>query len=404
MRGARQLLTLRGPVPRRGLSCSQLHVIPDGSLLIEGGRIVEVGSTRRIENLKKARKARLVDVRGKVVAPALVDSGMSVAAGPPALRAFEQRIAGLPPAESARGRGAENVERVQRWLRLACVNGTGAIELHSSGARSTLKQLRALRALAKLSGGPVELIVGFTAAGAGAGGRPGEERSKALERIEEILRKASGPPRIASVFRLDCAAGRFDEELVRHCTDFANNRGYRVKLHTAGGRSSGDVALALELGAACVEGLSLATETEVDLLAASVAVATLFPSAAYDRGSGRFPPARRMLDRGAAVALASGFSSDASPGFGLPMAMALACREMKLMPEEALACCTINAAAAAGRAATIGSLEPNKQADLAVFDVADYREIPYYFGVNLCTMTMKRGRIAYWARAPKEAE
>ncbi|MEZ5360976.1 MAG: amidohydrolase family protein [Bryobacterales bacterium] len=70
---------------------------------------------------------------------------------------------------------------------------------------------------------------------------------------------------------------------------------------------------------------------------------------------------------------------------------------MRLMPEEALTCCTINAAAALGLASRIGSLEPNKEADLAVFDVADYREIPYFFGVNLCLLTMKRGRVVYHA-------
>ena len=122
MRGARQLLTLRGPVPRRGLSCSQLHIIFDGSLLIEGDRIVEVGSTRRIENLRKARKARLIDVKGKVVTPALVDSGMRMAAGPAALRAFEQRIAGLPApggpasglAEASRPRAGESMDSLRR--------------------------------------------------------------------------------------------------------------------------------------------------------------------------------------------------------------------------------------------------------------------------------------------------
>jgi imidazolonepropionase len=165
----------------------------------------------------------------------------------------------------------------------------------------------------------------------------------------------------------------------------------------------------VEVGAVSAERLESAVESDVDALAASSTIATLLPNLMLHEAGRNLPPARRLLDRGAAVALASGFSPDASPGFGLPMAMALACREMQLMPEEAIACCTINAAVAVGRSATIGSLEPNKQADLAVFDVADYREIPYYFGVNMCQMTIKRGRVVYRAgvqpsRSPWDAE
>ena len=281
------------------------------------------------------------------------------------------------------------------------MNGTGTIELHAGGARPAAQELRMLRALARLNADPAELIIGFTTDGRAAGG---EDPATAFKRIEEILRKASEPPRIASAFRLDCGEGGVDVELVRRYSAAAREHGYRLKVHTNGIPSGGGARLALELNAAAAEGLSHAGEAEVDLLAASSTIATLLPNVAYESASGRFPPARRMIDRGVAVSLASGFRSDVSPGFGLPMAMAMACREMNLMPEEALTCCTINAAAAVGRAATMGSLEPNKQADLAVFDVADYREIPYFFGVNLCTMTMKRGRIAYWARTPRETE
>jgi imidazolonepropionase len=157
------------------------------------------------------------------------------------------------------------------------------------------------------------------------------------------------------------------------------------------------VRLAVEAGALTAERLEAVAENDIDLLAASSTVGALFPNVAYHLGHGRFPPARRLLDRGVAISLASGFSPDIHPGFGLPLAMALGCREMRLMPEEAITCCTINAAAAVGQATRIGSLEPNKEADFAVFDVGDYREIPYFFGANLCLMTVKRGRIVYRA-------
>jgi imidazolonepropionase len=391
VRGARQLLTLRGPAPRRGLACSDLGVIRDGSLLIQDGRIEEVGSTRRIENLRAARTARLIDVRGKVVTPGLIDSHLRLETASPALAAFERRIAGLPALESVSGVSSPSgKDRAKKWVRLAASAGTTTIELRSGRGAAAAQELRALRDAATLQGDPLDVIVGFTASCAKCS--TPAARLAAFERIESVLRRARTA---ASIFDLDCREGLIDQALVQPCLDAAARYGYRIKVQSGVVRSSGSVHLALETGALSVDRLEAVNEAEIDLLAASSTVATLLPNVCYHQGSRRFPPARRLLDRGAAVSLASGFSPDAHPGFGLPMAMALACREMRLMPEEVIACCTINAAVAVGRDARIGSIEPNKEADLAVFDVDDYREIPYFFGVNLCWLTMKRGRIVY---------
>ena len=378
-------------------------------MLIVGGRIEEVGTTRRIENLRKARNARVIDVRGKVVTPGLIDSHMRISTGPPALEAFERRIAGLeaPRADLGAqsrdrpGSAADRAERARRWLRMALIGGATTVEVHSGGGLAPLEELRELRGLARLVHDPVEVSIGHTSAPVRDRGLSRKLRQAAAAGIEEVLSRASATPRIATTFHLDCGEGWFDSESARQCIQFAHRHGYLVKVRTGGGRSNSGVRLAVESGALGVERLEAAVDADVDLLAGSSTVATLLPSVASNLGSRRFPPARRLLDRGAIVSLASGFSPDYHPGFGLQMAMALACRELRMMPEEAITCCTINAAVAVGRAATIGSLEPNKQADLAVFDVPDYREIPYFFGVDLCWMTMKRGRVVYRAGGPQ---
>jgi imidazolonepropionase len=397
VRGARQLLTLRGPAPRRGLSCSDLGIIRDGSVLIQDGRIEEVGSTRRIENLRKARSARLIDVSGKVVAPGLIDSHLRLGEGPPLLAAFERRVAGLPASSPSPPAAAapDRPELARRWTRLAAAGGATTIELRTGREADPADEMRALRAAAKLHGDPIEAIVGFTAAPVKASSQTA--RQAALERIEQVLRKAASKRPVASVFDLDCGERSIDWELARHCGSAALGFGYRLKIQADVLRSSGGVRLAVELGALSADRLDGVSEADIDLISGSATVATLLPNVSYHLGTRRFAPARRLLDRGAAVALASGFSPDVHPGFGLQMAMALACREMGLMPEEAIACCTINAAVAVGEASRIGSIEPNKEADLAVFDVEDYREIPYFFGVNLCWLTMKRGRVVYRA-------
>jgi imidazolonepropionase len=115
-----------------------------------------------------------------------------------------------------------------------------------------------------------------------------------------------------------------------------------------------------------------------------------------------YPPGRELIDHGGAVCLATAFGPDSCSSLSLPMMMTLACRKMAFTAEEAITACTINAAAAMARQETIGSIEPGKRADLALFSVPDYRLIPYYYGFNLCAMTIRRGKIIYrGATAPR---
>ena len=375
-------------------------MIPDGSVLIEDGVIRAVGPTRRIENLRQARNARLLDVRGKVVTPGLVDSRLRLSAGPAALRDFERRIAGLatqgrdghssPPASQA-----FDGDRARRWVRAAVRTGATTLEAHSGQGSSALAELRALRALPRAADGLAELSVGY----ADSFAAPGTDAEPKFERTVAVLERAAQRPRLSAFFQIDCGAGRFDWDAASKCAEVARGGGYRVKIEASGGRENEGVRFALEVGAASVEGLEEADDRDIEILAGCSAAATLLPLVSAHVGAGSHAPARRLLDRGAIVALASGFRPDILPGFGLPAAMAAACRELQMMPEEAIVGCTINAAFAIGRAGLIGSLEPDKQADLAVFDVGDYREIPFFFGVNLCSMTIKRGQVMHSSTA-----
>jgi imidazolonepropionase len=127
-------------------------------------------------------------------------------------------------------------------------------------------------------------------------------------------------------------------------------------------------------------------------------VATLLPGCQFHLGLPQKAPAPKLIDAGAIVALATDFNPGTSPTLSMSMILSIACDQLRMSPAEAIAAATINAAYGLCRNATIGSLEVGKFADLAVFDVADFREIPYYFGVNLCVLTMKRGKVIY-ARA-----
>ena len=120
-----------------------------------------------------------------------------------------------------------------------------------------------------------------------------------------------------------------------------------------------------------------------------------FCPAPFHLGLSHYAPARKLIDAGAVVALATDFNPGTSPTVSMSMILSLACTQMRMTPAEAIGAATINPAYSLRMHDRVGSLDVGKYADLAAFDVDDYREIPYYFGVNLCSMTMKRGVIIY---------
>jgi imidazolonepropionase len=151
--------------------------------------------------------------------------------------------------------------------------------------------------------------------------------------------------------------------------------------------------------AASIDHLDHMRQTDLAALARSETVATLLPGSSFYLGA-RYPSGRRLIDAGAAVALATNFNPGSSPTTNMQLALTLACGQMGLTPEEAITAATINGAHALRRGGCLGSLAPGKQADLAIFDVSDYREIPYFFGVNHCWKVFKRGRPVYSADRP----
>jgi imidazolonepropionase len=155
---------------------------------------------------------------------------------------------------------------------------------------------------------------------------------------------------------------------------------------------TGATQLAVQVGAASCDHLEQVNKADIKALAKSDTVATLLPGCDFHLGLKKYAPARELIDADAIVALATDYNPGTSPTVSMPMILSLACSQLRMSPAEAIVAATINAARSLRRDNTIGSLEAGKQADIAVFEVDDYREIPYYFGVNTCWMTLKKGR------------
>jgi imidazolonepropionase len=169
------------------------------------------------------------------------------------------------------------------------------------------------------------------------------------------------------------------------------------RLHAEQLTRTGATQLAVEIGAASCDHLEQVNHTDIRALAKSNTVATLLPGCDFHLGLKQYAPARKLIEAGAIVAVATDYNPGTSPTMSMPMILSLSCTQLRMTPAEAIAAATINAAYSLGRHNRVGSLEVGKQADIAVFEVEDCREIPYYFGVNTCWLTIKRGQVIYAA-------
>jgi len=185
--------------------------------------------------------------------------------------------------------------------------------------------------------------------------------------------------------------GAFTPDEARRIFAKARSLGLHIKVHADEFQSSGGAALAVEVGATSADHLGAVTDDGIRRIAASDVIATLLPATLFMLGEQRYAPARKLIEAGAAVALSTDFNPGTSPTLNMQFVLSLACTQMKMTPAEAIVASTMNGACAVRREHRLGSIEPGKQADLAIYDVTDYREIPYFAAVNFCVATLKRG-------------
>jgi imidazolonepropionase len=407
--GCKELLTLRGNVPRRGAAMREPGLVRDAAVLVRDGNIIAVGPRRRVALLSEARGAKKVDLGGRVVLPGLVDSHTHLIFAASRAAECEQRIAGATYEEIARkGGGIHSTMRALRRakpdalktralvaLRQFAAHGTTTLEAKSGyglDAKTELATLRLLRELHQEQ--PIDIHSTFL----GAHVVPPEFRGRAdsyVEFLAKVLIPQVALAGLAEFCDAFCDRGAFTVAQARRALTAGRACGLVPRLHAEQLARTGAARLAIELDAASADHLEKINPADIRALAASNVVATLLPGCCFHLGLAHYAPARKLLAAGAVVALATDYNPGTSPTLSLPMVMSLACTQMRMTPAEAIAAATINAAYSLRRHDHIGSIEVGKYADLAIFDVEDYREIPYYFGVNHCVMTIKRGEVAY---------
>jgi imidazolonepropionase len=404
VRGARQLITLRGSAePRRGAALAELGIIRDGALLIEDGRIVQVGLSRRVENLALVHRSQEIDATGHVVMPGFVDCHAHLVGGGAWLDDDETRIepahGPAPTIQAIRNASAKRLEsRARQFVNAMIRHGTTTLEAKSGYGLDGRGELKILRVQARLDRAPLDIVSTFLTPLSIPAAHASDPAGYMSWMCSELL-PAIGRRSFARFAGLRCGEQVFNMELSRRYLEAARALGFQLKIHAGAYRAPDAVRLGVELGAASVDRLRDAGPADVDLLARSNTMAVLLPGAAFQHGfqhgDERCAPARQLIDGGAAVALGTNFNPGASSTYSMPTIVALACAHLGMSPAEAICAATFNAACAIGSGRVAGSLEVGKPADLIVLNASDYREIACHFGVNLVNRTVKRGVTIY---------
>ena len=410
--GISQLLTLRGSTARRGASLSKLGIVKDGAVLVRNGRIAAAGTRREVESSSESRNAEKLDVAGRVVLPGFVDSHTHLIHAASRAEEYELKIQGVSYEEIAqKGGGILNSvkklraatkdalkHRARAALEAFVSHGTTTVEAKSGYGLDTASELRILTLQKELrEGQPLDIVSTFL----GAHVVPEEFRRKAdgAERyttmvIEKMLPEVAGQ-NLAEFCDVFCDRGAFTRLQAKRILMEGKRHGLVPRLHAEQLSRKRAAQLGVELGAASCDHLEQINSSDITALAGSRTAATLLPGCDFHLGWRKYAPARKLIDAGAIVALATDYNPGTSPTVSMPMILSLACTQLRMTPAEAIAAATINGAYALRREKIVGSIETGKQADLAVFEVEDYREIPYYFGEHRCWMTLKRGEIIY---------
>ena len=401
-----QLLTLAGPRrPRAGAELRELSIIPDGAMLLRGGRIERAGTRAEVEPLIDDA-CEVFDAGRRVVAPCFVDAHAHPVFAGDRADEFEQRAAGATYQEiAARGGGIRSTVRrtraaTEEELLTAALRreewflrtGTTTVEAKSGYGLTTEDELKMLRVVRELNArGRVSYVPTFL----GAHEVPDEYRGRSGEYVELVVNEML--PRVASERLAEfcdvfCEERVFTVEESRRVLSKAHALGLGLRVHADQLTRGGGARLAAELKAKTADHLEHTDAEGIALLKEACVQPILLPGSVYALGSARYPAARAMIEAGLAIVLATDFNPGSSPTPSMTMILSLASTHMKLTPAEGLTAATVNAAYSLNRGGDVGTLEAGKRADFVVHDCEDYRELAYFFGVEHARAVFKGGR------------
>jgi len=395
------LATPLGKSARRGREQGDVKIIKDAMIGVKNGKIAYAG-----EADESLRATQAIDCAGKLVTPGLVDAHTHLVFGGWRQHELGLKLKGVPYLDilkqgggilsTVRSTRAESegalFEKGREILNDMLRHGTTTCEAKSGyglDLESEMKQLRVIKRLNGLN------TVNIAATFLGAHAVPEEykhDRKKYIRLVTEEMMpavKAEGLAEFSDVF---CETAVFDVEESEHIIKAAQKNGFQTKIHGDEIDPVGGAELAARTKCISAEHLIQASDRGIADMAEAGVAAVLLPATSFylDKNYAR---ARKMIEEGVTVAVATDFNPGSSPNLNLQIAMNLACIKYRMTPEEALTAVTLNAAAAIGRSDTAGSLETGKNADIVIWDAPDLNYIFYRYGSNLVRNVIKDGRV-----------
>lgn len=395
-----------------------LGVLRDASVVISGGEIEWVGPAADVDAARPVSAhprdgsgpgCRRIDASGLVGLPGLVDCHTHAVFCGTREREYELRMRGVPYMEIARRGGGilstvrsvrsasldELVEASLPRLRSMLACGTTTVEIKSGYGLDTENELKHLEAVRRVAEEiPLDVVPTFL----GAHEFPPEfrhDRRGYIDLIIEEMLPAVSERGLAEFCDVFCEEGVFTAGESREILTAAAAHGLRPKIHADEFVDSGGALVAGEVGAVSAEHLYAASRQGLDAMRRGGTVAVVLPGVSIGLGKAEFADARGMVDMGLQVAVGTDFNPGSSMTGSLLLMSSLACSFMRLTPEEAVLGLTLNAAKAVGREDRLGSIRPGKQGDIVLFDIPDFRYVPYHFGGNIVRSVVKKG-IVVW--------
>jgi imidazolonepropionase len=391
-----QLVTLAGPArPRVGAELGELGIVRDAAMIVEDGRIAAAGTYSEIKS--RGLPHAVVDAEGRCVTPGFVDAHTHLVFVGNRAAEFEQRIAGVTYQEIAAAGGGilrtvfltraasedELLAAARRHRDWMMRSGTTTIEAKSGYGLDRETELKMLRVIRRLNDeGPARIVPTLLAAHSVppeyADRRADYVRWVAEELIPEVA--AAGLAQYCDVF---CDDHAFTVEEAHSVLTAAIRNGLGLRVHAEQFRSGTGAVMASILGAATADHLEAISDEDLYHLWTAGTQPVLLPGSVFALRRTNYPPARRMIESGLAIVLATDFNPGSSPVPSMPFMLSLACLQMGLSPAEALSAATVNAAYSLDLGDQVGTLEPGKQADFVIHEFSDYRELAYFIAAPM---------------------
>ena len=404
---ASEVVTLAGPVPRVGPDLDRAGVIEDGAVAVTDGRIEAVGPAQELAAGFAPRER--IDARRGTVIPGFVDAHTHPVFGATREAEFDMRLHGRTYQEitaagggifssvrSLRGTSSDELRKLvrERFDRFV-ISGTTTIEAKSGYGLNRDDELRSLEILKEVSADhPLEVHTTFL----GAHQMPEEFRERRDDYIDFLIEEMLPEVKrrdLARACDIFCDEGAYSVAESRRLLEAAGRQGFSLRVHADELQGLGAAELAASLSARSADHLCRISDQGIEAMRAAGTTAVLLPGTVQSLGAKAIPPARKMIEQGVIVAVATDFNPGTSYVIPMPIVIAIACTLLRMTVAEALSAATINAAYSLGIAEKVGSIEPGKQADLVLLDRPSYLFMAYELGECSTSAVLKKGRVVY---------